>query len=262
MSEDEVRSAWAVISETALKDIHPVFIGSAEYPSYLRSIDEPPPVLYIKGNRKLLSSPPGVSVVGTRKASSAGTIIAKRIARYFAEKNWTVVSGLALGIDAAAHAGALAGDGPTIAVLAHGLEHASPKANAKLGAEILEKGGAWASEYPVGVAARPEQFVLRNRIQIGLSAGSVIVEGEERSGTMTQAEFCLKNHRQLFAVLPERADSLGLVSKGPRILINKRGATPLRSKEDYESALNTLEVKRSEIYPHRESFGASQPISR
>ncbi len=248
ISEVEVRGSWAVISETALENIQPIFIGSDQYPRYLKGIEDPPPVLYVKGNLGLLASDPGVSVVGTRKASEAGVIIAERIARFFSTRQWTVVSGLALGIDAAAHRGALHGKGPTIAVLAHGLEQASPKANAKLGAEILEANGAWVSEYPIGVAARPEQFVLRNRIQIGLSAGSIIVEGEERSGTMTQAEFCLRNERQLFAVLPERADSLGLVSKGPLILINKRGATPLRSKGDYEAAVQALERKRAEIF--------------
>ncbi|WP_421381036.1 DNA-processing protein DprA (plasmid) [Paraburkholderia sp. DD10] len=241
---DDFRSAQAVIAKNVDAGITVVSINSLCYPRYLAAIEDPPPVIFVKGNLGVLKRPPGVSVVGTRKASSAGITIAERIAGHFAARDWTIVSGLALGIDAAAHRGALQAGGTTVAVLAHGLQSASPKANALLGDEILASNGAWISEHPIGVHARPEYFVLRNRIQIGLSAGSIIVEGEERSGTMTQAEFCLRNRRQLFAVLPEKAEALKLVSKGPLILINKRGATPLRSREDYEAAAGLMEEKR------------------
>ncbi|MCA8430082.1 DNA-processing protein DprA [Burkholderia seminalis] len=233
------------ISETVEAGIDVIPVTSDHYPVHLKLIEDAPPVIYSKGNRELLSAKPGVSVVGTRKASPNGLRIAERIAGYFAERQWTIVSGLALGIDAAAHRGALGVSGATVAVLAHGLHHATPKANAHLANDILANGGAWVSEHPINVPALPEQFVQRNRIQIGLSAGSIIVEGEERSGTMTQAEFCLRNRRQLFAVLPEKADELKLVSKGPLILINRRGATPLRSRDDYESAAHLMEVKRA-----------------
>jgi DNA processing protein len=241
---DRARSS---IQETADANIAVIPITSDEYPHHLRAIENAPPVIYVRGNRRLLAEAPGVSVVGTRKASPNGLRIAERIAMYFAERNWAIVSGLALGIDAAAHRGALSVSGPTIAVLAHGLHHATPKANAHLANDILASGGAWLSEHPINVPALPEQFVHRNRIQIGLSAGSIIVEGEERSGTMTQAEFCLRNKRHLFAVFPERADELKLVSKGPLILINKRGATPLRSRDDYESAAKIMESKRAAL---------------
>jgi len=248
----DIRSAETLLRKNLDAGISVFPVTSQFYPKYLSVIDNAPPLLFVKGNLELLKRPPGVSVVGTRKASSAGVIIAERIARHFAEIGWTIVSGLALGIDAAAHRGALRVRGATIAVLAHGLQSASPKANANLGDEILAADGAWVSEHSIGVSARPENFVLRNRIQIGLSAGSIIVEGEERSGTMTQAEFCLKNRRQLFAVLPARADALKLVSKGPLILINKRGATPLRSREDYNAAADAMNSKRAELASYQE----------
>lgn len=238
------QAASKVAETTRRAGITTIPIGDPDYPLYLATIQDPPPVLYVKGNLELLRRQAGVAIVGTRKASPNGIIIAERISKYFAEAGWTIVSGLAMGIDAAAHRGALDVSGATIAVLAHGLRSASPKMNAHLGSEILEKGGAWVSEYPIDVPAKPEQFVLRNRIQIGLSAGSIIVEGEERSGTMTQAEFCLRNKRKLFAVLPEKIDALKLVSTGPLILVNKRGATPLRSKEDYTAAMNSMESLR------------------
>lgn len=244
LSPNDMQAASKVADTTRRAGIATIPIGDPYYPQYLATIQDPPPVLYIKGNLELLRRQAGVAIVGTRKASPNGIIIAERISKYFAESDWTIVSGLAMGIDAAAHRGALDVHGATIAVLAHGLRSASPKINAHLGSEILEKGGAWVSEYPIDVPAKPEQFVLRNRIQIGLSAGSIIVEGEERSGTMTQAEFCLRNRRKLFAVLPEKIDALKLVSTGPLILVNKRGATPLRSKDDYTAAMNAMESLR------------------
>jgi len=244
LDRDSWETSEKVVHSTIRANISLIVIGTPYYPTYLASIQDAPPVLYLRGNLELMKRQAGVAVVGTRKASANGLTIAERIARFFAERSWTVVSGLAMGIDAAAHRGALSANGATIAVLAHGLRSASPRINASLGAEILDHGGAWVSEYPIDVSARPEQFIQRNRIQIGLSAGSIIVEGEERSGTMAQAEFCLRNKRKLFAVLPERARELKLVSQGPIILINKRGAKPLRSKDDYESAMQSMESLR------------------
>jgi DNA processing protein len=247
LTRDQLIAARDQVEKNLEAGLFVVPVTSPTYPTCLRLIEDAPPVIFVKGNHDLLSAPPGVSVVGTRKASLAGITIATRIARHFAERDWTIVSGLAMGIDAAAHRGALDAEGPTIAELAQGLQGASPKANALLGEEILARNGAWISEHPLGIRARPEYFVLRNRIQIGLSASSIIVEGEERSGTMTQAEFCLRNKRHLFAVLPEKAEALRLVSKGPLILINKRGATPLRSRADYDSAAMAMQEKRFQL---------------
>lgn len=247
ISNSDIEEQFKVMDSTTKNGIHMLLAGSKDYPGYLLKISDAPPVLYIKGNISILHSGPGVAIVGTRKASENGIVIARRIATYFAERKWTVVSGLALGIDASAHRGALDAKGMTIAVLAHGLKSATPRTNSHLATEILENDGAWVSEYPVDILPRPEQFIHRNRIQIGLSAGSIIVEGEERSGTMTQAEFCLQNKRKLFAVLPEAAEKLKLVSIGPSILINKRGATVLRSKEDYDPAIAVLQEVRNNL---------------
>lgn len=247
-SIEDVCECEDVVRQTLEHNIFVIPITSSLFPRALREIDDCPPVIYLKGNIDLLAREPGVAVVGTRKASPNGLTIAARIAAYFSARDWTIVSGLAFGIDAAAHRGALEAHGPTIAVLAHGLRAASPKGNAHLAQEILDKDGAWLSEYPIDVGARPEQFVFRNRIQIGLSAGSIIVEGELRSGSMAQAEFCLRNKRLLFAVLPDsRARNLGLVSSGTSMLVDKRGAIPIRTKDDYPSVLGALARKRSEL---------------
>lgn len=236
------------INRTFDLGIECMLISDLNYPIALRTVENAPPVLYWKGSFDILGDLPGLAVVGTRKATVNGIKIAERIAAYFAERGWPIISGLALGIDAAAHRGALMGKGVTVAVLAHGLELAYPRTNKDLAAEILERGGAWVSEYPVGIGAKPEQFVARNRIQIGLSAGSVIVEGEEQSGSMTQAEFCLRNSRALFAVLEQpNTRSLGLLADGPKILVSKRGATAIFSKDDYPKVEKIICQKRSAL---------------
>ncbi|WP_439517455.1 DNA-processing protein DprA [Hydrogenophaga sp.] len=222
-------------------DVWPIPISSEKYPFSLRGIADAPPLLFVRGDQSVLAKVPGVAVVGTRKASAHGLVIATRVSQYLSERGWSVVSGLALGIDAAAHEGALLGKTPTIAVLAHGLEIAHPTANRPLAQRILEAGGVWVSEHPVGVKAMPANFVLRNRIQVGLSCASIIVEGEEQSGSKTQADFCLRNRRLLFAVLPEVGSNVATVSELPRMLVKVRGATPIYSKNDYPSVLVQVE---------------------
>jgi DNA processing protein len=237
-----------LVERTLRLGIVAVPVTSLAYPKSLSLIDDAPPVIYYRGTLSTLAQVPGLAVVGTRKATRNGLVIAERIGRHFAERGWVIVSGLALGIDAAAHRGALVGAGKTIAVLAHGLNSVYPKANSALADDILSSGGLLLSEYPAGVNAKPEQFVLRNRIQIGLSVGSVIVEGEEKSGTRTQAEYCLKNRRNLFAVIQGNATSeLNLVSALPMQLVSKRGAIPIHSKDDYNKMEVILNAKRVHI---------------
>ena len=160
--------------------------------------------------------------------------------------NYTIVSGLAIGVDSAAHRATLSCKGKTIAVLAHGLEEAKPKQNARLGQEILENNGAWVSEYPIGRPAQKQSFVQRNRIQVGLSLGSVIVEAAKNSGTMTQAEFCNRESRPLFGVVPEDINNkLRLNCSGTLELVSSGRAFPLRNKQDYELLLNKVTASKS-----------------
>lgn len=244
-----------LVERTLRLGIVAVPVTSAAYPKSLALIDDAPPVIYYRGTLSTLTQVPGLAVVGTRKATRNGLVIAERIGRHFAERGWVIVSGLAMGIDAAAHRGALLGAGKTIAVLAHGLNTVYPKTNAALADEILANNGLLLSEYPAGVPAKPEQFVLRNRIQIGLSVGSVIVEGEEKSGTRTQAEYCLKNRRNLFGVIQnDSTSSLNLVSSLPIQLVAKRGAVPIYSKDDYDKVEQLLITKKAQL------LGDSMPV--
>jgi len=227
--------------------IVPIHLGHPRYPNDLRSILDAPPILHVRGDVSVLEKLPGVAIVGTRNATAHGLTIAERIASTVGAVGYPIISGLALGIDAAAHEGALKANATTIAVLAHGLRAASPRTNAHLAARILENGGAWVSEHAIDVPALPEYFVHRNRIQVGLSCASIIVEGRERSGSMTQAEFCLRNKRALFAVLPEGGKTVSTQHELPMMLVRERGATPIRSKDDYPEMLASIKQRKDEM---------------
>jgi len=246
------KNDW-IFAETTLQihadnNIYSISILNESYPKSLRMINDPPPVLFLRGNINILKDIPGVSVVGTRKVTKNGGEIARRISSFLAESGWVVVSGLAIGADACAHRGAIPFYAKTIAVLAHGLDKASPKVNSALADDILLNGGAWVSEHPWGAAAQKEFFVLRNRIQIGLSAGSVIIEGDINSGTSTQVEYCIDSNRKLFAIIPQSAENpLMLFSDGPIYFVNHKGAYPIKSKDDYSTMLELLKIKKNEI---------------
>lgn len=224
-------------AEVDLHEQHGIAVipkGSEYYPNHLADIMSAPAVLYARGNLELLKQPAGISIVGSRDATRAGLEIARRMAHYVASRGHVVVSGLALGIDAAAHKGCLEAGGKTIAVLAHGLHAATPKKNAGLANDILDSGGLWVSEHPVNTKAQRHYFVARNRIQVGLSQSSVIVESDIKSGTMTHAEFCLKEKHKLFAVMPQTEENpLRLKCSGPEFLVAQKNAISIKSKEDY-----------------------------
>lgn len=233
-----VSEAMGILEKGFRLEISPVPICSPLYPATLRGINDAPLIIYLRGHAGALNATPGIAVVGTRKATAHGILIAERIAQHVSSEGLSVVSGLAMGIDAAAHEGAMKGPTPTIAVLAHGLEKASPVTNRPLAHRILDAGGLWVSEHPMGTPAKPEYFVLRNRIQVGLASASVIVEGEEKSGSRTQAEYCIQNRRVLFAVLPKPGSKVSTLSDLPRVLVGQRGATPIYSRADYPAMID------------------------
>jgi DNA processing protein len=173
--------------------------GDDTYPPNLRQIPDPPPFLYLRG-----TMPQGeadcVAIVGARAASDAGLHMAHRVAMELALRHITVVSGLARGVDAEAHRGALAGNGRTIAVLGCGLDIIYPPEHRKLAESMLELGGALLSELPLGSAPVPENFPVRNRLIAGLSLGVVVVEAAEKSGSLITARLALEQNRQVFAV--------------------------------------------------------------
>jgi DNA processing protein len=177
------------------------FVGRDEpgYPPYLRELFDPPPVLYVRGRLQADEGPTSVAIVGSRAASPAGLALARCMARDLAAAGATVVSGLARGIDTAAHRGALDAAGRTVAVLGSGLDRLYPPENEALAAAIAEK-GAVVSEFPLGTIPYPANFPRRNRVIAGWSRAVVVVEAAQRSGALVTARAALEEGRDVFAV--------------------------------------------------------------
>ena len=163
------------------------------FPESFRAIgEECPERIYVMGNLDLLKSEHMVAIIGSRKATRAGNSKAYELGLNYAKKGYVVVSGLALGCDAAAHRGCMAGDGGTIAIVATGLDIVHPYENIPLQEEILRKGGLVLSEQPLGVKANPTMLVAKNRLQAALSEEVVVAECPIRSGTMHTVRFAQK----------------------------------------------------------------------
>lgn len=188
--------AWSALKRTGIRI---VLRNEAEFPALLREIPHPPHAIYYKGTLAP-DAAPAVAIVGTRKATDAGKVEARRFAGTFAEYGVAVISGLALGVDGAAHEGALDAKGKTVAVLAHGLDRVYPASHARLAHRILENGGALISEYSPGHPPLPHQFLERNRIISGLSRGVLLIEAPEGSGSLATARFAVDQNRAVFAL--------------------------------------------------------------
>jgi DNA processing protein len=170
-----------------------------DYPPRLRELPDPPLVLYVRGDAKVLSRC-CLAMVGTRKPSAYGSQVAHRLARELAERGVIIVSGLARGADSCAHRGALeAKNGKTVAVQGRGMDDIYPRENKRLAEKIAEN-GAVISEFPLGTGPLPENFPIRNRIISGLSLGVLVVEAAEYSGSLITARLALDQNREVFAV--------------------------------------------------------------
>ncbi|MDO4744543.1 MAG: DNA-processing protein DprA [Clostridia bacterium] len=177
-----------------------ITMESEEYPERLKNINLPPRILFAKGAKLCLDNEVGVSVVGCRKPTDHGKSFARLLGKSMAANNITVISGMAEGIDGQAHLGALDAGGKTIAVLAGSVDHVYPACHEKLYREILQNGGTVLSERPPGTPVQKYFYQQRNRIIIGLSQGTVIVEGKEASGTSITARLALEENNDIFAV--------------------------------------------------------------
>jgi DNA processing protein len=175
-------------------------IDEPAYPTRLRALEEPPPVLFVRGSLDALSSTHAVAVVGTRRPTEAGRRIASRIADAVARMDACVVSGLALGIDGAAHAAVVAAGRPTVAVLGSGHDRLFPRAHIRLAEAIVEAGGALVSELPPDASPSKGTFPRRNRVISGLAEATVVVEAAARSGALITARWALEQGRECFLV--------------------------------------------------------------
>ncbi len=178
---------------------HLLTLEDERYPQRLRDTDDAPPLLFLRGNPELLSSAQ-LSIVGSRNPSAAGRETARDFARTLAASGMVITSGLAMGIDAAGHQGALDGGGQTIAVAGTGLDRVYPASNRELAHAIIDGGGAIISELPPGTPPQAGNFPKRNRIISGLSLGTLVVEAALRSGSLITARLAAEQGREVFAI--------------------------------------------------------------
>ena len=212
-------------------DVDLINARSAEYPSLLLEMFDPPPVLYVKGSLRSEDGE-GIAIVGTRRSTRYGEMMCDRIAGGIASANITVVSGLARGIDTAAHRAAIDNGGRTVAVLGGGIGRVYPPENSGLAEEISEQ-GAVISEYPMRSRPHQQHFPMRNRIIVGLSRGVVVVEAPRKSGISRTVKWALESNREVFAVPGEVGSD---ASRGTNAFL-KQGAVIATCARDVVSAL-------------------------
>jgi DNA processing protein len=199
------------------------------YPALLRETPDPPVTLYVRGAWAECLEAPCVALVGSRRCSAYGQNVTLMLARELAARGLTIVSGLARGIDAAAHRGALEAGGRTVGVLGTGLDRIYPRDHGRLAEQMLAAGGALVTQFPLGTPPAPENFPYRNRIISGLSLGVVVIEASELSGSLITARLALEQGREVFAV-PGNITARN--SFGTNYLIKSAGAKLIQTWQD------------------------------
>lgn len=229
------------IAEANRHDARIISALDADYPQLLAATKDDPLILFVRG--KLSPNPDNsVAIIGTREPTAHGQEIARRVAQFFAEEHWSVVSGLAIGCDSIAHEATLDAGGHTIAVLAHGLQMIAPSRNRKLSERILAAGGALVSEYPFGREVQRQQYVKRDRTQAGLAQGVVMIQSDVVGGSLHASRAALDYHRWLAVPYPTKMDR---EYKEPKIQANLMIA--LGAKSDQAKLLRCSESSLSSV---------------
>src|SRR5687768_3949350 len=206
-----------------------IVLDDGVYPTLLRETYDPPVVLYVRGAWTECLDQPCVAIVGSRRCSTYGQNAALMLSRELAQRGVTIISGLARGIDAAAHRGALEARGKTVAVMGTGLDRFYPRDHSKLALDILQNGGALVTQFPLGTPPVSENFPYRNRVISGLSLGVVVIEAAENSGSLITARLAMEQNREVFAV-PGNITSRN--SFGTNYLIKGAGAKLVQQWQD------------------------------
>ncbi|WP_257275701.1 MULTISPECIES: DNA-processing protein DprA [unclassified Endozoicomonas] len=237
---------------------HIITLQSPQYPAALKELSDPPPLLYVMGNLDLLNEPQ-VAIVGSRRPTPQARRLAQEMAMDLSRKGLVITSGMALGIDAAAHQGALGSYGSTIAVLGTGVDVVYPRSHGDLYQAIAMQ-GAIVSEFPLGTTPKPGHFPRRNRIISGLSVGVLVVEAALNSGSLISARLAAEQGREVFAV---PGSVLNPLSRGCHKLI-KEGAVLVESAEDIlvelQSYLRAYVVSTSEPEPINSDLSGVQRV--
>ena len=221
-----------------------VCIKDEEYPEKLKNIKKPPKQLYILGDEKILNEK-SVAIIGSRVCTPEGAKIAENFAKELSKSGICIISGMAKGIDTAAHIGALKAGGKTIAVLGGGFNHIFPRENKKLFSNIIENRGAVVSEYEENVKPESKRFIQRNRIVSGLSMGVLIVEAKHRSGTAITAGFAMAQGRKIFCI-PHSLEQKEGIGTNRQI---KKGAKLVTTPQEI---IDELQIKTKEIKAKKE----------
>lgn len=228
-------------------DVHPLTLGSSDYPALLADVACCPPLLYVRGKLAALELPQ-LAIVGSRNPTTGGAAIARDFARCLASGGFAITSGLALGIDGCAHRGALDAGGVTLAVMGTGIDCIYPARHRALAEEIVEAGGALVSEFAPGIRSQASNFPRRNRIISALSLGTMVVEAAVKSGSLITAKYALEQQREVFAVPGSINNPL---ARGCHSLI-RSGAKLVESAEDILSELGgALAYKREQVMESR-----------
>lgn len=228
-----------------------IVLDDGAYPALLREIPDPPLTLYVRGDWEACLNAPCVAMVGSRRCSTYGQNASGMLARDLAAHGVAIVSGLARGIDAAAHRGALEAGGRTVAVMGTGLDDIYPRDHRKLADEIVAKGGALITEFPLETPPVPHNFPYRNRVICGVSLGTIVIEATERSGSLITARLAMEQNREVFAV-PGNITSR--TSFGTNYLIKGAGAKLIQTWQDVVSELGE-EIARELLPPELSKDG-------
>lgn len=236
----QLENSEIVLNKNKEYKIRTILYKDKSYPKNLKEIDNAPAILYLKGKNILKEDLKSIACVGTRNPTKIGIEATKSLVTNLVKEKFTIVSGLALGIDAISHQTCLDNNGRTIAVLAHGLDIVYPNSHKKLAEAILRRNGTIISEYPVGTQPDKFRFVDRNRIVSGIASGVVMVEAKEKSGTKHTVDFSIKQKKPVFfPTYNTQTLENGLNFK----LLSETEAIPINIKNDYVLILKKLGYK-------------------
>jgi len=267
-----IAGGWALeaaersAADAAKKGITIISVADPDYPQMLRSIFDPPVVMYCLGDVRVAQQA-SVAIVGSRRASVYGRQVTERLAKELAETGLTIVSGLARGIDCAAHLGALAAHGKTVAVLGCGVDIPYPRENRRVYDQISNQ-GCILSEFVCGTHPAPQNFPIRNRIISGLAYGTVISEASEFSGSLITARLTLEQNRQLWAV-PGNITNPGsygpnyLIKQGARIVLDKQDVLeelPVYALDLLQTSAEPSQASKPDLDPAEQAVFAALPV--
>jgi DNA processing protein len=227
-------AAYEMVGDHEARGIRVVAVDEPDYPPLMRLATNPPPLLYVRGSTEILRTADMVAVVGTREPTPSGEVVAGRLAAAMVEAGFAVASGLAKGIDTAAHVGTLEAGGKTVAFLGTAIDKIYPAANKHLAARIERDGGALVSEYPVGFPTSGRQFVERDRLQAASSIAVMPVQTGREGGTLHTLRFARELHRAVLAPRPLLAEESHPMYDGIKDLIESGRAVIVEGQADYE----------------------------